>query len=69
MELIIELHIKEIRQRQGLSIRDLAELSGVSKSHISYIENRQTVPTILTVCCLAVALGVDLEELVSYEEI
>lgn len=68
MNINIELHIKDVRQKKGLSIRQLAELSGISKTHISAIENNETMPTVYTVCCLAVALGVDLPDLVSYKK-
>lgn len=67
MKLTITFHVREIRQSKGLSIRQLADLSGVSKSNISALENNQIMPTVHTVCCLAVALGVDLDDLVSYK--
>ena len=67
MKLSITFHVREIRQSKNLSIRQLADLSGVSKSNISALENNQIMPTVHTVCCLAVALGVDLTDLVSYK--
>lgn len=67
MKLSITFHVREIRQSKGLSIRQLAELSGISKTHISALENNQTMPTVYTVCCLAIALGVKLADLISYE--
>ena len=67
MEIRIEFHVREIRQEQGLSIRQLADLSGVSKSNISALENGEIMPTVHTMCCLAVALGVELGDLISYK--
>ena len=67
MKLTITFHVREIRQSKGLSIRQLAELSGVSKTNISAIENNQIMPTVYTLCCLAIALGVDPSDLISYK--
>ncbi len=38
MEIRIEFRVREIRQERGLTIRQLADLSGVSKSNISALE-------------------------------
>lgn len=64
----IEFHVQEIRQKRGLSIRQLALMSGISKSQISGIENGKTMPTIQTICLLAAALKVQPEQLYSYEK-
>ena len=49
----------EERTRQKLSVRQLADKSGVGKSQISDIENGKTHPTVYTLCLLSLALGVD----------
>ncbi len=67
MQISIKFHIREVREQHKMSIRQLAELSGVSKSHISEIENGTSVPTIYTLCVLAVALETRPENLYSYE--
>lgn len=67
MKITIEFHVKEIRQERGLTIRQLANLSGVSKSNISALEKGEIMPTVHTMCCLAVALGVELVDLISYK--
>ena len=67
MQIRVKFHIREVREKQNISIRQLAELSGVSKSHISEIENGTSVPTVYTLCVLAVALGNRPENLYSYE--
>ena len=67
MKIRIEFHVREIRQERGLTIRQLADLSGVSKSNISALEKGEIMPTVHTMCCLAVALGVELGDLISYK--
>jgi len=49
----------EARTAAGLTITQLEELSGVSKSQINRIENGQSDPTVTTICMLAEALGVN----------
>ena len=68
MQISIKFHIKEVREQQKLSIRQLAELSGVSKSHISDIESGRRMPTVYILCVLAVAMNVQPAELFSYEQ-
>ena len=67
MKVIVKFHIKEVREKKGISIRRLAELSGVSKSHISDIESGRRMPTAYILCVLAVAMDVQPRELFSYE--
>lgn len=50
-----------------MSARELAEKSGVSKSEINEIENGARIPRIDTLCMLAAALDVTVEDLVSYK--
>ena len=67
MDIKIKLKVKEIRKNKGISVRQLAGLSGISKSQISAVENGESMPTILTVCQLALALNLRPEELYEYE--
>lgn len=55
--------LKFVRIRQGMSIRKLSKISGVSKSQISNIEKGMSVPTLETICALAKGLGVKPEDL------
>ena len=48
MDVKIEYKLWEIRNNKGISIRHLAEMSGVSKSTINDIENYRHDPTIYT---------------------
>lgn len=58
--------VREEREKQNLSIGELAKLSGVSKTTISEIENNKHDTTVTTLCMLAAALNVKLEQLVKY---
>ena len=51
-------HIYELRADKNMSVRRLAELSGVSKTQINDIENGNTHPTVYTLCLLSLALNV-----------
>lgn len=57
MQIIYKIH--EERAKQKLSVRQLAEKSGVSKSQISDIENGNKHPTVYVLCLLSLALNVD----------
>jgi XRE family transcriptional regulator of biofilm formation len=52
----MRVRLKEFRKKKGLTIRELSEMSGVSKSHISKIENGESDPTFTVMCKLAAAL-------------
>lgn len=63
----IKYHIYDLRTQAGLTDRQLAELSGVSKSQINNIENGVKHPTVFTLCLLAMALNVSPYKLFSVE--
>lgn len=68
MATIIGENLKQLRQRAGMSVRKLAELSGVSKSVISEIENGCSQnPRFETVKNLAAALNTTPEQLEDME--
>lgn len=52
--------VRELREEQGLSINQLAKLSGVQPSVLYYIENENRDPRLSTLCKLANALGVSI---------
>lgn len=56
--------VKRLRHDAGLSLRALAEASGVSPSMISDIERASKSPTVATLSALAEALGVPISALV-----
>lgn len=65
---MLKLYIREIREKKGLSQNKLSQLSGVSSSHIGYLENGEREPTISVLCKIAKALNVDIKELFKYED-
>lgn len=69
MLLKVEYHIQEIRGKKRISLRQLENMSGVSKSQISAIEKNQEDARVTTICMLAEALGLSLSDLISYTRI
>jgi len=57
--------LKTLRERQALSLTDLAEKSGVNRITIHRIENGKQKPMPRTIRKLAEALQVNVEELTS----
>ena len=57
-KLLVGKRIREIRTGQGLSLRALAELSGLSTNAISLIERGDNSPTVSSLHNLATALNV-----------
>lgn len=55
--------VRELRQRHGLTIADVANKAGISRGMLSKIENAQTATSLETLNRLAAALGVSLSVL------
>ncbi|MFJ9553559.1 helix-turn-helix domain-containing protein [Nocardiopsis sp. NPDC101807] len=62
------LILKELRGSRGLSASALSELSGVSRTMVSRIENGDVQPTASLLGRLSAALGITLSELISRAE-
>ncbi|QNG58465.1 XRE family transcriptional regulator [Metabacillus idriensis] len=61
--------LRELRQEKGYSISELAELAGVSKSYLSYIERDiQKNPSLQFLQKISFTLDVDLEYLLGTEK-
>ena len=60
--------IRDLRQRRGLTVQQLADASGLSKGFISQVENERTSPSLSTLHDLACALGISAAYLVVEEE-
>ena len=56
----IGLHIKQLRNRRKLTVRELAARSGISHATISLIERERTSPSIDTLSAMLDALGTTL---------
>lgn len=63
---MVTYYIRELRERKGLSQEQLARKSGVSASHIGYIENGERQATIDVLCRIALALNVDIKDLFKF---
>lgn len=59
----IEMLIRKKREERGYTIDKLAELTKMSKGHLSRIERGQTDPTITTLLRIAIALQLEVKEL------
>ena len=54
--------LKRLRRKKNLSLEELAQLSGVSRSMLSQIERDTTNPTVATLWRITTALGVSIDE-------
>lgn len=59
----IEILLKQVRLEKGMTLETLAQLSGISKGHLSKIERQERDPKISTLVLIAEALKVDVNNL------
>lgn len=64
--MLYQTRLKELRKSRGLTIRQLAELSGVSRSAISGIERNEIDLKVSTLANLAKFFGCNLEDIINY---
>lgn len=64
MQSDIGSRLREIRQKRGLNLRDVSELSGVSRSMLSKIETRRSSPTATTLGKICEGLRISISQLV-----
>ena len=55
-------NIKKIRNEKQISIIQLSNDSGISRSHLFYIESKKSVPSLNTLSKLANALNVKMKD-------
>lgn len=60
---LIGKRIKEVRKQRSLTQADLAELTGMSNSYISYIETAKKQASLESLVQISNALGVTVDEL------
>jgi transcriptional regulator with XRE-family HTH domain len=60
-------NIRQIRKNKGMSIQQIRDITGLSKSTISEIENDISNPTISTLTKISHALNVSLDKLLVSE--
>jgi XRE family transcriptional regulator, regulator of sulfur utilization len=64
----IGARVKALREAEGLSLRDLAERSGVSAPMLSQVERGETSPTLTVAARIAVGLDLRLSQLLRLDE-
>ncbi len=69
VKVAVKFHIREYRQKAGLSLPRLSDRCGISATHLSDVENGKTGLSVQRLCMIAVALEVEPGELFSYEAV
>lgn len=59
----VEILVRKVRLEKGYTIDKVAQLTKMSKGHLSKIERGETEPTISTLVRLAIALKVNVNDL------
>lgn len=59
----IKIKLKEVREKNNLSLEELSKKTGISKSHLNYIERGEKEPSLSMIIRIAVALNIDEKEL------
>src|SRR3954462_3445758 len=67
-QLEVGIRIKALREAMGLSLRDLAERSGVSAPMLSQVERGETSPTLAVAARIAAGLELTLSQLLRLDE-
>ncbi len=65
---VIGARVKALRESEGLSLRDLAERSGVSAPMLSQVERGETSPTLTVAARIAAGLDLRLSQLLRLDE-
>ena len=65
---VIGARVKALREAEGLSLRDLAERSGVSAPMLSQVERGETSPTLTLAARIAAGLELRLSQLLRLDE-
>lgn len=65
---VIGARVKALREASGLSLRDLAERSGVSAPMLSQVERGETSPTLTVAARIASGLGLRLSQFLRLDE-
>ncbi len=59
----IEILLKEIRKENGISLQQLSKMTGISNSHLNYIEKNEKEPSLLMAVRIAQALNIEIDKL------
>lgn len=55
--------LKEIRNEKGYSLEKLSKMTGISSSHLNYIENNEKEPSLSMAVRIARALKIKIDKL------
>ncbi len=58
----ISKKLRDVRQEKNITLQEIADHSGVTKSLVSQVENSRTVPSLLVLMNLIKSLGIDLND-------
>lgn len=64
----ITVLLKEIRKKRGISLDELALMTGISKSHLNYIEKNEKDPSLTISIRITKALNIDIKDFYKIEE-
>ncbi len=59
----VVLLLKEIRKEKGYSLEKLSKMTGISSSHLNYIENNEKEPSLSMTVRIARALKIKIDKL------
>lgn len=68
-EMLVGRNLRDLRTKRGLSLRALAELSGLNVNTLSLVENGKTSPSVGTLQQLAQAMGVPITTFFEEEQV
>ena len=68
MNFDISGRIKELRMERGLSTNKLSNMAGLSQSYVRKLEKGENKPTVESLDLLCQALGITLEDFVTYKD-
>lgn len=63
----MEILIKKVREEKKLTLDELSKLTGINKGNLSRIERGEVDAKISTVCMIAKALKVSLDDIIKYK--
>ena len=66
---MIKILIYEVRIKEGLSLRKLSELTGISKTRLNDIENEKRSPTLDELERIANAISIEVTDLFIHDTI
>lgn len=62
------IRLKRVREKSGMSLREVARQLGVSASFVSQMENGKSQPSVATLYSLAQLLGISIDELFAADD-